>query len=168
MSGLNLNAIAENATRLGTRLQETISEHTRDLALARGASSSYFDTPEDKVKNIRKQLDSNSDREKLDAMKRLIAVRLFNSFRTRQLKGGPQSSHRKAGTSPSSSHKSSRTSRHIISKYASLYTYTSCDMQNTSRISLCCLSIPSRRTCPTLIHSSVLWHYEYSPESRYR
>ncbi|GJE85585.1 adaptin N terminal region-domain-containing protein [Phanerochaete sordida] len=74
MSGLNLNAIAENATRLGTRLQETISEHTRDLAIARGASSSYFDTPEDKVRNIRKQLDSNSDREKLDAMKRLIAL----------------------------------------------------------------------------------------------
>lgn len=82
MSGLNLNAIAENATRLGTRLQETISEHTRDLAIARGASSSYFDTPDDKVRNIRKQLDSNSDREKLDAMKRLIAVRYLHISRT--------------------------------------------------------------------------------------
>lgn len=75
MSGLNLEAIAENATRLGTRLQETISEHTRDLTLARGSSAGYLDTPEEKVKLIRKQLDSNSDREKLDAMKRLIAVR---------------------------------------------------------------------------------------------
>lgn len=76
MSGINLNAITENATRFGSRLQETFSEHTRDLAIARGGSAAYFDTPEDKVKNIRKQLDSNSDREKLDAMKRLIAVRL--------------------------------------------------------------------------------------------
>ena len=74
MSGINLNAIAENATRFGARLQETISEHTRDLAIARGAGSSYLDTSEDKIKNIRKQLDSNSDREKLDAMKLLIAV----------------------------------------------------------------------------------------------
>ncbi|KAJ3481196.1 hypothetical protein NLI96_g7828 [Meripilus lineatus] len=74
MSGINLNAITENATRFGSRLQETFSEHTRDLAIARGGSAAYFDTPEDKVKNIRKQLDSNSDREKLDAMKRLIAL----------------------------------------------------------------------------------------------
>lgn len=78
MSGLNLNAIAENATRFGARLQETISEHTRDLTITRGTGSSYFDSPEDKVKNIRKQLDSNSDREKLDAMKRLIAVCLLH------------------------------------------------------------------------------------------
>ena len=86
MSGINLNTIAENATRLGTRLQETISEHTRDLAIARGSSASYFDTPEDKVKNIRKQLDSNSDREKLDAMKRLIAVSIIASALTLQLR----------------------------------------------------------------------------------
>lgn len=74
MSGLNLNAFSENATRLGMRIQESFSEHTRDLAL-RG-SAGIFDTPDsnDKVKNIRKQLDSSSDREKLDAMKRLIAV----------------------------------------------------------------------------------------------
>lgn len=76
MSGINLNAITENASRFGTRLQETFSEHTRDLAIGRGSSAAYFDTPEEKVKNIRKQLDSNSDREKLDAMKRLIAVRI--------------------------------------------------------------------------------------------
>ncbi|KAI0073677.1 hypothetical protein K474DRAFT_170602 [Panus rudis PR-1116 ss-1] len=74
MSGFNLDAIAENATRLGTRLQETISEHTRELAMTRGSSSNYFDTPEEKVKKIKKQLDSNSDREKLEAMKRLIAL----------------------------------------------------------------------------------------------
>ena len=76
MSALNFNAITENASRFGSRLQETISEHTRELTIAHGVNANYFDTPEEKVKNIRKQLDSNSDREKLDAMKRLIAVRL--------------------------------------------------------------------------------------------
>ncbi|KAI0346195.1 hypothetical protein BDW22DRAFT_1323138 [Trametopsis cervina] len=74
MAGLNLNTLTENATRFGTRLQETISEHTRDLAITRGASAAYFDNPEEKLKQIHKQLDSTSDREKLDAMKRLIAL----------------------------------------------------------------------------------------------
>ncbi|KIM84396.1 hypothetical protein PILCRDRAFT_818757 [Piloderma croceum F 1598] len=65
-----LNALSENASRLGMRLQESFEEHTRDLNL-RG-SASLFDAPD--LKNIRKQLDSTSDREKLDAMKRLIAL----------------------------------------------------------------------------------------------
>lgn len=82
MSGINLEALAENATRFGTRIQETISEHTRDLALTRGSGASYLDTPEEKVRLIRKQLDSNSDREKLDAMKRLIAVRSLSGPRS--------------------------------------------------------------------------------------
>ncbi|EPQ54294.1 hypothetical protein GLOTRDRAFT_62844 [Gloeophyllum trabeum ATCC 11539] len=56
------------------RLQETFSEHTRDLAIAKSPGLSYFDSTEDKLKNIRKQLESNSDREKLDAMKRLVAM----------------------------------------------------------------------------------------------
>lgn len=75
MASLSLNALSENASRLGMRLQETLSEHTRDLNL-RGSGAAYLDNTEDKVKNIGKQLDSNSDREKLDAMKRLVAVRL--------------------------------------------------------------------------------------------
>ena len=76
MAGLNLNAITENASRLGARLQETISEHTRDLAFARGAGSAvYLDATDDKIRNVRKQLDSNSDREKLEGLKVLIAVR---------------------------------------------------------------------------------------------
>ncbi|KAI0366314.1 hypothetical protein BV20DRAFT_972039 [Pilatotrama ljubarskyi] len=74
MAAVNLNIIAENASRLGMRLQETLSEHTRDLALTRGSGSAFLDNPEEKVKNIAKQLDSNSDREKLEAMKRLIAL----------------------------------------------------------------------------------------------
>lgn len=74
MSGQYFNAITENASRLGMRIQESISEHTRELSITRGASTAYLEAPDDKSKNIRKQLDSNSDREKLDAMKRLIAV----------------------------------------------------------------------------------------------
>jgi AP-3 complex subunit beta len=74
MSGLNLNAISENASRLGMRLQESFSEHTRDLAIARGTSSVYLDASDENVKNIAKQLDSSSDREKLHAMKKLVAV----------------------------------------------------------------------------------------------
>ncbi|KAF8871773.1 armadillo-type protein [Infundibulicybe gibba] len=74
MSGVYLNTITENASRLGMRIQESFSEHTRDLAITRSATSLYLDTPDDKGKNIRKQLDSNSDREKLDAMKRLVAL----------------------------------------------------------------------------------------------
>lgn len=73
MDGINLNALSENATRLGMRIQETIAEHTRDLSLTRGGSS-LFDMADDKAKNITKQLESSSDREKLDAMKRLIAL----------------------------------------------------------------------------------------------
>ncbi|KAH9855187.1 armadillo-type protein [Lenzites betulinus] len=74
MAAVNLNMLAENASRLGMRLQETFSEHTRDLAIARGSGSAFLDNPEEKVKNIAKQLDSSSDREKLEAMKRLIAL----------------------------------------------------------------------------------------------
>ncbi|KAG5637426.1 hypothetical protein H0H81_004633 [Sphagnurus paluster] len=72
MSGQYLNTITENASRLGMRLQESFSEHTRDLNLPRTASAIYQEG-DDKAKDIRRQLDSNSDREKLDAMKRLIA-----------------------------------------------------------------------------------------------
>lgn len=75
MSGQQyLNTLTENATRLGMRLQESFSEHTRDLAITRGTSATYLDNLDDRSKNIRKQLDSSSDREKLDAMKKLIAV----------------------------------------------------------------------------------------------
>jgi hypothetical protein len=50
------------------------------LAITRGVGATYLDNLDDRSKNIRKQLDSNSDREKLDAMKRLIAVRCFLSY----------------------------------------------------------------------------------------
>jgi len=71
MSSQYLNAITENASRLGMRIQESFSEHTRDFAIARGGAL-YLDAPDDK--NIRRQLESSSDREKLDALKRLVAL----------------------------------------------------------------------------------------------
>lgn len=64
-------ALSENFSRLGMRVRETLSERTRDLARAPGAA--YFDN-DDKGRNIQKQLDSSSDRDKLEAMKRLVAV----------------------------------------------------------------------------------------------
>ncbi|KAJ4488147.1 adaptin N terminal region-domain-containing protein [Lentinula aciculospora] len=67
-----LNTITENASRLGMRIQESLSEHSREINLARFNASSL--EADDKGRNIRKQLDSSSDREKLDAMKRLIAL----------------------------------------------------------------------------------------------
>ncbi|KAJ3811520.1 adaptin N terminal region-domain-containing protein [Lentinula aff. lateritia] len=67
-----LNTITENASRLGMRIQESLSEHTREMNLAR-SNVSYLEADDSKGRNIRKQLDSSSDREKLDAMKRLIA-----------------------------------------------------------------------------------------------
>ena len=71
------------------RLQETLSEHTRDLNI-RGSGSAYLDNTEEKVKNIGKQLDSNSDREKLEAMKRLVGVRHLAFIIPRLLKArGP-------------------------------------------------------------------------------
>ena len=83
MSNQYLTALSENATRLGMRLQESFSEHTRDLSLTRGVSAGYLDSAArgmtgsggnvDDAK-LKIQLDGNSDRDKLDAMKRLIAV----------------------------------------------------------------------------------------------
>ncbi|KAF8515386.1 adaptin N terminal region-domain-containing protein [Hysterangium stoloniferum] len=71
---MSLNALQENASRLGMRIQESFSEHTRDLNIGKYSSATFFDTAEDKVKNIRKQLDSSQDRDKLEGMKRLIAM----------------------------------------------------------------------------------------------
>jgi AP-3 complex subunit beta len=80
MSGLNLKAVSENASRLGMRLQETFSERTRDFSFSRRTPSLYLDTLDERMKVLGRQLDSSSDREKLDALKRLIAVGLSVFF----------------------------------------------------------------------------------------
>jgi AP-3 complex subunit beta len=71
MSGHYLTTISQNATRLGMRLQESFSEHTRDFTIPRTST----DLADDKPTDLRRQLDSTSDREKIHAMKRLVAVR---------------------------------------------------------------------------------------------
>lgn len=72
-------------TNLGMRIQETFSESTRDIAfIGRSQNAEFFDTGEDKIRKIRKQLDSSSEREILEAMKRLVAVSLASVGTTRQ------------------------------------------------------------------------------------
>lgn len=71
-TALPLGSFSENANRLGLRIQETFTERiTRDFG---SSTAALFDAPDDKFTDIRKHLDSSSDREKLDALKRLIAV----------------------------------------------------------------------------------------------
>ncbi|KZS92350.1 hypothetical protein SISNIDRAFT_478931 [Sistotremastrum niveocremeum HHB9708] len=70
-----LSSLQSNAARLKTRLQETISESTRDLSFGGASGSSYFDTTTDeKLALTKKQLDGNSDRDKIEGLKRLIAM----------------------------------------------------------------------------------------------
>lgn len=72
---------------LGMRISETISESTRDISfIGKSPNAEYFDSGEDKIRKIRKQLDSTSERDILDAMKRLVAVRVNSiTYRTRYL-----------------------------------------------------------------------------------
>lgn len=68
-----LNNLAENAERLGKRLQESFQERTRDFT--RPAAASYLDAPDlDRTVNLTKLLNSNSDRERLDGLKRVVAL----------------------------------------------------------------------------------------------
>nr|ODN89320.1 AP-3 complex subunit beta [Cryptococcus depauperatus CBS 7855] len=61
--------------RLSQRIKENFQETTRDLTIlsGAGASTTYFDTSDEKLKEITKLLESRSDREKLEGMKRIIA-----------------------------------------------------------------------------------------------
>ncbi|KAF8322550.1 hypothetical protein DL93DRAFT_2050663 [Clavulina sp. PMI_390] len=60
---------------LTMRISETISESTRDMSfIGKSANAEYFDGGEEKMRKIKKQLDSTSEREILDAMKRLVAL----------------------------------------------------------------------------------------------
>lgn len=63
--------------RLQQRIKENFHETTRDLNLLTGGTGSsnaaYFDTSDDKIKEISKLLDSRVEREILEGMKRIIA-----------------------------------------------------------------------------------------------
>ena len=160
MSNQYLNTITENASRLSMRLQESFSEHTRDLTIQR---TPYSDA-DDKSKDIRRQLDSNSDREKLDAMKRLVAVRRPRLPPIDRLT--ISSSYQKAATSRNTLPKSSRTSPRRTSRSASSSTSTSSATQSRSQILLSSPSTPSRRISPTATPSYAQWPSASSAESR--
>ena len=77
---------------LGMRISETISESTRDMNfIGRSPNAEYFDTGEDKLKKVRRQLDSTSERDVLDAMKRLVAVSTFHRSDAERMKMKPPS-----------------------------------------------------------------------------
>jgi AP-3 complex subunit beta len=67
-----LNSFSENATRLTQRLQDL----GRDFDFGT-STAALFDGPDDRLGDIRKMLDSNSDKEKIEALRRLIAVGSF-------------------------------------------------------------------------------------------
>lgn len=62
--------------RLTQRIKENFIESTRDIQLltgGAGSSTPYFDTSDDKIKEISKLLESRMERERLEGMKRIIA-----------------------------------------------------------------------------------------------
>ncbi|RXW18134.1 hypothetical protein EST38_g7717 [Candolleomyces aberdarensis] len=78
LSNQYLHTLTTNATRLGTRISETISEQAREFSGGNSSSiTNTLDTVDDRVKiaGIKKQLEPGSnEREKLDALKRLVAL----------------------------------------------------------------------------------------------
>lgn len=67
-------AFAQNAAKLSKKVSEGLVENAREFGLEATSSGHYFDTSEEKMRDIKRQLDSRHDREKMDGLKRLIAV----------------------------------------------------------------------------------------------
>ncbi|KAF9545233.1 AP-3 complex subunit beta-2 [Mortierella hygrophila] len=67
-----LKSLTSNAVKLSKKVQDGIVENTRDLRFENQAH--FLDTNEDKMRQIRKNLDSKYEKEKLDGLKRLIAM----------------------------------------------------------------------------------------------
>ncbi|KAI7867090.1 adaptin N terminal region-domain-containing protein [Spinellus fusiger] len=67
---------AENAAKLSQKMSQGLVENARELGFpgASDSSAQYFDTSDEKMRNIKRQLDAKNDREKLDGLKRLIAM----------------------------------------------------------------------------------------------
>ncbi|KAI8988004.1 adaptin N terminal region-domain-containing protein [Mycotypha africana] len=66
---------AEKAAKLSQKVSMGLVENAKEFGFPGGDSSAqYFDTSEEKLRNIKRQLDSKNDREKLDGLKRLIAM----------------------------------------------------------------------------------------------
>ncbi|KAI8352928.1 adaptin N terminal region-domain-containing protein [Blakeslea trispora] len=66
---------AEKAAKLSQKMSQGLVDNARELGFPGSESGAqYFDTSEEKMHNIKRQLDSKNDREKLDGLKRLIAM----------------------------------------------------------------------------------------------
>ncbi|KAI1320022.1 AP-3 complex subunit beta-2 [Mortierella claussenii] len=67
-----LKSLTSNAAKLSKKVQDGIAENTRDFRFENQAH--FLETNEDKMREIRKNLDSRYEKEKLDGLKRLIAM----------------------------------------------------------------------------------------------
>lgn len=66
--------LAQNAAKLSRSTAESLRDSAQNLTIDATSSSRFFDTSEDKIKDIARQLDSRHDREKLESLKRLVAM----------------------------------------------------------------------------------------------
>ncbi|KAF9185382.1 AP-3 complex subunit beta-2 [Haplosporangium sp. Z 767] len=67
-----LKSLTSNAVKLSKKVQDGIAENTRDFRFENQAH--FLETNDDKMSEIRKNLDSRYEKEKLDGLKRLIAM----------------------------------------------------------------------------------------------
>ncbi|KAF9433376.1 AP-3 complex subunit beta-2 [Entomortierella beljakovae] len=67
-----LKTFTTNAAKLSKKVQDNLTDTTRDFRF--GSQAHFLDTNEDKMREIRKHLDSKYEKEKLDGLKRLIAM----------------------------------------------------------------------------------------------
>ncbi|KAG0027329.1 AP-3 complex subunit beta-2 [Podila clonocystis] len=67
-----LKSLTSNAVKLSKKVQDGIAENTRDFRFENQAH--FLDTNDDKMREIRKDLDSRYEKERLDGLKRLIAM----------------------------------------------------------------------------------------------
>ncbi|KAF8925331.1 AP-3 complex subunit beta-2 [Dissophora ornata] len=67
-----LKSLTSNAVKLSRKVQDGIAENTRDFRFENQAH--FLETNDDKMRDIRKHLDSKYEKEKLDGLKRLIAM----------------------------------------------------------------------------------------------
>ncbi|KAK9674875.1 AP-3 complex subunit beta, partial [Basidiobolus ranarum] len=65
-------AFAQSAAKISKKVSEGIVENAREFGF--DSSAHFFDTSEVKLREIHKSLDSGNDREKMDGLKRLIAM----------------------------------------------------------------------------------------------
>nr|CAG8572796.1 1593_t:CDS:10 [Entrophospora candida] len=78
-------AIAQNAAKLSKKVSEGLVENAREFGLEATSSNHYFETSEEKMRDIRRLLDSRHDREKMDGLKRLIANVASQNLEIRKL-----------------------------------------------------------------------------------